>query len=105
MMTKIIFTDPQGNEIRVDAANGLPVMRAAVDNNVQGIDADCGGNCACATCHVYVDDAFWDKVGEPNELEEEMLEFKDNRTERSRLTCQMLVTPELEGLRLTVPSE
>ena len=104
-MTRIIFKDPHGREIEVEATDGLPVMRAAVDNRVEGITADCGGNCACATCHVYVDDAFWDKVGEPNALEEEMLEFKDNRGERSRLSCQITVTPELEGLRVTVPGD
>lgn len=104
-MTKIFFTDPQGKEIEVDAADDLPAMRAAVDNGVEGITADCGGNCACATCHVYVDDAFWNKVGEPNDLEEEMLEFKESRTRHSRLSCQIPVTPELDGLRLTVPGE
>lgn len=104
-MTRIIFTDPHGREIEVDATDGLSVMRAAFDNGVEGITADCGGNCACATCHVYVDEAFWDKVGGPDDTEDAMLEFKDNRAERSRLTCQIQVTPELEGLRLTVPRE
>lgn len=104
-MTRIIFTDISGEIIEVDATDGSSVMKAAVDNHIDGISADCGGHCACATCHVYVDDAFVDIVGGPGELEEDMLDFKDNRRPTSRLSCQITVSPELEGLRLTVAED
>lgn len=102
-MTRIIFTQPDGEVVEVDAEDGKSLMLAAVNNGVQGITADCGGNCACATCHVFVDDAFLEQVGGPNDLEDAMLDMKDDRGERSRLSCQIEVTPALEGLRLTIP--
>lgn len=101
-MTKIVFTDIKGKRIEVDAENGFSVMQAALNNNVDGILADCGGNCSCATCHVYVEKSFMDIVGFPDELEEAMLDMKENLKRESRLCCQIEVTPELEGLQLEV---
>ncbi|MFC4347263.1 2Fe-2S iron-sulfur cluster-binding protein [Kordiimonas lipolytica] len=102
-MTKITFVSPDGEERIIDAEDGDTVMDAAINNDVPGILAECGGACACATCHVYVDDAFMDKVGTPSEMEESMLEFNEHRQENSRLSCQIKVSPDLEGLRVTAP--
>ncbi len=102
-MTKITFVSPDGEERIIDAEDGDTVMDAAINNDVPGILAECGGACACATCHVYVDDAFMDKVGTPSEMEESMLEFNEHRAENSRLSCQIRVSPDLEGLRVTAP--
>ncbi|MEE4162181.1 MAG: 2Fe-2S iron-sulfur cluster-binding protein [Woeseiaceae bacterium] len=102
-MTTIIFVDHEGNETAVDATNGESVMEAAINNNIEGIVAECGGACACATCHVYVDPAFRELTGVASEMEEAMLDFTDDVTENSRLSCQIEVTDELEGLRVTTP--
>jgi 2Fe-2S ferredoxin len=83
--------------------NGFTVMEGAVKNNVPGIDADCGGACACATCHVYVDPAWAEKTGKASAMEESMLDFAENVTETSRLSCQIKVTDELEGLVVRMP--
>jgi 2Fe-2S ferredoxin len=82
---------------------GLTVMEGAIKHNVPGIDADCGGACACATCHVYVDPAFLDKVGTASAMEESMLDFAEGVEPNSRLSCQIKVTEALEGLRVTTP--
>ena len=102
-MPKITFTDHGGHERTVDAECGESVMQAARRNDVPGIDADCGGKCACATCHVHVDDTWLAKVGGRGETEESMLAFAPNVTENSRLSCQIRVTDELDGLRVTTP--
>lgn len=102
-MPKVTFTDHAGNERTVDADNGESVMQAARRNNIAGIDADCGGKCACATCHVYVDDAWLAKVGGRGETEESMLAFAPNVTDHSRLSCQISMRDELDGLRVTTP--
>ena len=102
-MTKIVFVDHTGEETVVDATNGESVMEAAINNNIEGIVAECGGACACATCHCYVDDAFRALTGEPDEMEQAMLDFTENVQENSRLSCQIEVTDELEGLRVTTP--
>lgn len=102
-MTKITYIEHDGTEHVVDAPNGGSVMEAAVSNNVPGIDADCGGACACATCHVYVDTAFMDKVGTPGEMEQSMLDFAENVQDTSRLSCQITVSDALEGLKVTMP--
>ena len=78
-------------------------MEAAVKNSIPGIDADCGGACACATCHVYVDEAFMPKVGQPEEMEQSMLDFAENVQSNSRLSCQISVTEDLDGLKVTTP--
>ena len=102
-MTKITYIDHEGNEREIDAKNGETVMETAIKNSVPGIDADCGGACACATCHVYVDEAFLDKVGKPQDMEQSMLDFAENVKDNSRLCCQISVSDELEGLRVTTP--
>ena len=102
-MTKLIFVDHTGEETTVDATNGESVMEAAINNNIEGIVAECGGACACATCHVYVDAAFRELTGSPDEMEQAMLDFTDNVQENSRLSCQIEVSDELEGLRITTP--
>jgi 2Fe-2S ferredoxin len=78
-------------------------METAIKNAVPGIDADCGGACACATCHVYVDDAFMAKVGQPEDMEQSMLDFAENVQDNSRLSCQITVSDALDGLRVTTP--
>ncbi len=102
-MAKIIYTDHDGTERAIEAKNGETVMETAIKNSVPGIDADCGGACACATCHVYVDEAFMDKVGKPEDMEQSMLDFAENVKENSRLSCQITVRDELDGLKVTTP--
>ncbi len=102
-MVKIIFADHLGTEREVDANVGESVMEAAVRNNVPGIDADCGGACACATCHVYVDAEFLPKTGEQEAMEQSMLDFADGVQENSRLSCQISVSADLEGMKVTTP--
>ena len=102
-MTKIVFVDNAGVETVVDGTDGMSVMEVAIENEIDGILAECGGACACATCHVYVDEAFRELTGEADEMEEAMLEFNENTQPNSRLSCQIEVSPELEGLRVTTP--
>lgn len=102
-MTKIVYVDYAGEETEVDAENGLSVMEAAINNNIEGIVAECGGACACATCHVYVDEAFRKLTGGPDEMEQAMLDFTDNVQDNSRLSCQIEIGDELDGLRVTTP--
>ncbi|MDD3444711.1 MAG: 2Fe-2S iron-sulfur cluster-binding protein [Zavarzinia sp.] len=102
-MAKITYIEHNGTRHVIDVKNGLSVMEGAVKNNVPGIDGDCGGACACATCHVYVDEAWRDKVGTPEELETSMLEFAENVAENSRLSCQIVVSDALDGLVVTMP--
>ena len=102
-MAKITYIDHDGTERVVEAQNGETVMEAAIKNSIPGIDADCGGACACATCHVYVDAAFMDKVGEQEEMEKSMLDFAENVQETSRLSCQITVSDTLDGLKVTTP--
>ncbi|MEO0467183.1 MAG: 2Fe-2S iron-sulfur cluster-binding protein [Pseudomonadota bacterium] len=102
-MVKIIFRDHEGTERTVEARAGESVMEAAIKNSIPGIDADCGGACACATCHVHVDPGFMDKVGSAQDMEQSMLDFAEGVTEQSRLSCQISVSDELEGLMVTTP--
>lgn len=102
-MTKIIYIDHEGTEREIDAKNGETVMETAIKNSIPGIDADCGGACACATCHVYVDEAFMEKVGSPEDMEQSMLDFAENVQPNSRLCCQISVSDDLDGLRVTTP--
>ena len=102
-MAKIIYVDHEGTERVVEATNGESVMEAAIKNSIPGIDADCGGACACATCHVYVEDGFMDKVGTPEDMEQSMLDFAENVQANSRLSCQISVSDELDGLKVTTP--
>src|SRR6201992_1211084 len=102
-MTNITYTEFDGTEHTVEVRNGLTVMEGAVKNNVRGIDADCGGACACATCHVFVDEAWVAKTGEKSAMEESMLDFAENVEPNSRLSCQIKVTEELDGLVVRMP--
>ena len=102
-MAKIIYIDHEGTEREIEAKNGETVMEVAVKNGVPGIDADCGGACACATCHVYVDEGFADKVGTPEAMEQSMLDFAENVKPTSRLCCQITVSDALDGLKVTTP--
>ena len=102
-MTQIVFIDYQGEERQVEATNGDSLMEAATSNNIPGIDADCGGACACATCHVYIAEEWTDVVGKPLELEAEMLEVAEDVRSNSRLACQVKVSDLMEGLRVTTP--
>ena len=102
-MAKIIFIEHSGATHEVDAKSGLTVMEAAVKNNVPGIDADCGGACACATCHVYVDDAWLEKTGARSAMEESMLDFAENVKPNSRLSCQIKIADALDGMTVRLP--
>jgi len=102
-MPQITFIDFDGTQTTVDAELGQSLMEAATQNDVDGIDADCGGACACATCHVYIDKAWMEKVGRPTDLEAEMLDVAEEVEDNSRLACQVPVTAELDGLRVNTP--
>ncbi len=105
LMPKITFTDSSGNARTVDAEIGSTVMETAIRNNIPGIEAECGGACACATCHVYVDEAWREKVGGPSPMEEDMLDFGYDVRPNSRLSCQIKVTDELDGLVVSTPDK
>ena len=102
-MAKIIFVEHDGKEHTVEVDNGLSVMEGAVKNMIPGIDADCGGACACATCMVYIAPEWAAKIPAVDSQEETMLSFSDHANEQSRLSCQIKVTAELEGMRVTMP--
>ncbi|MFG1202993.1 2Fe-2S iron-sulfur cluster-binding protein [Xanthobacter aminoxidans] len=102
-MVAITFIEHTGAVHKVDGPEGATAMETAVRNGVPGIVAECGGACACATCHVYVDDAWMDKVGQPSEMEEGMLDFATDLRPTSRLSCQIKLTGALDGLVLHTP--
>jgi 2Fe-2S ferredoxin len=104
-MTKVIFIDHEGNNYQINANQGDSLMEAAISNNVPGIDADCGGLCACGTCHVFVELNWLSKVGERSEMEDSMLEYTENVKSNSRLSCQITISEELEGLTIKLPEE
>ena len=100
-MPKVTYITPSGETIVIEDAKGT-LMSVAVDNQVEGIDGDCGGVCSCATCHVHIDPAWASKVGPAGDLEIGMLELEDDIKETSRLGCQVKLTPELDGLVVRV---
>lgn len=102
-MPRILFIEHHGTEHEVEATQGESVMAAAVANGVPGIDADCGGGCSCGTCHVVVAPEWFARTGIPSPMEEGMLGFVPERTETSRLSCQITVTEALEGLVVHLP--
>ncbi len=105
-MAKITYVEHGGKEHVVDVAPGLTVMEGARDNDIPGIDADCGGACACSTCHVYVDEAWVDRLPPKEAMEEDMLDFAyEPDPRRSRLTCQLKVTEALDGLVVHMPEK
>ena len=104
-MPKITFIDSAGTSRTIDAENGATVMETAIKNDVPGIEAECGGACACATCHVYVADEWSEIGGKPSQMEEDMLDFAFEVRPTSRLSCQIKVTPALDGLTVTTPAK
>ena len=104
-MPKINFTDNSGKTITVDVENGLSVMEGAIQNNILGIDADCGGSMACATCHVYVEDKWLDKIPKPEDAEIDMIDMAFEPKKNSRLSCQIIISDELDGLNVTTPEK
>ena len=104
-MPKVHYIDVSGHEVEVDAEEGTSAMQAALDNGVAGIDGDCGGQAACATCHVFVDPAWLDRVGLADpEVELPLLGLAEGAQENSRLACQIRLTEELDGLLLRMPA-
>ncbi len=104
-MAKIIFIQHNGTETETNGIPGMTVMETAIKNQVPGIDADCGGACACATCHVYVGEQWQEKVGKRSAMEEDMLDFAFDVRDNSRLSCQIKVSDAIDGLRVTVPEK
>jgi len=102
-MPKITFVDFAGTARTVEAEAGATVMETAIKHGIPGIDAECGGACACATCHVHVDEAWYAKTGEPSLAEEDMLDFAFDVRATSRLSCQIKVTEEMDGLVVHTP--
>ncbi len=102
-MPKIKYITSDGKDFDVEAETGSTVMETAVKNSVPGIEAECGGACACATCHVYVDDAWTAVTGEPEAMEEDMLDFAFEVQPNSRLSCQIKISEELNGLVVRIP--
>ncbi len=104
-MPKITYKDFQGNSKTIEVENGLTVMEGAIQNNIPGIDADCGGSMACATCHVYVEEKWLNKIQKAEEAEEDMIDMAFEPKKNSRLSCQLIVSEELDGLTVTTPSK
>jgi ferredoxin, 2Fe-2S len=102
-MAKITYIDHEGTGRTVDGELGSTVMETAIKNGIPGIEAECGGACACATCHVYVEDAWRATVGDPSPMEEDMLDFGFEVKANSRLSCQIKVTADLDGLVVRTP--
>lgn len=102
-MAKVTFIEHNGKTHEIEATSGSTIMEAATKNNIPGIDADCGGACACATCHVYVDDAWVAKVPAIGSMEESMLDFAENVLPNSRLSCQIVLNEDLDGIVVTIP--
>jgi ferredoxin, 2Fe-2S len=103
-MAKITFIDSTGTARTVEGEIGSTVMETAIKNGVPEIEAECGGACACSTCHLYIGEGWMEKVGEPSPMEADMLDFAFEVKPNSRLSCQIKVTEELDGLVATTPS-
>ena len=104
-MPKITYIEHNGKTHVQEVPNGLSVMEGAVQNNIPGIDADCGGSCACATCHVYVDEGWFNKLQKKEDAEEDMLDMAHEPNKFSRLACQITVDDGLDGLVVKMPSK
>jgi 2Fe-2S ferredoxin len=104
-MPKITYKDNQGNSKSYEVENGLTVMEGAIQNNVPGIDADCGGSMACATCHVYVEEKWFNKLPKAEEAEIDMIDMAFEPKKNSRLSCQISITEDLNGLVVTTPEK
>jgi 2Fe-2S ferredoxin len=104
-MTKVTYQDLKGNSKTIEIENGLSVMEGAIQNEIPGIDADCGGAMACATCHVYVKDEWFNKIPKAEEAEVDMIDMAYEPKKNSRLSCQIIVNDELDGLVVTTPEK
>ncbi len=104
-MTKIKYIEHNGKEHTIDVQNGLTVMEGAIQNDIPGIDADCGGSMACATCHVYVNDEWYNKLDEKTEGEDDMIDQAYDPKKNSRLSCQITVSEKIEGLVVRLPEK
>lgn len=104
-MPSVTYVLPDGSEKTVEVKSGLSVMDGSVANNLPGIEAECGGSCSCATCHVYLEGEWAEHYGKASEEEWELLEFLDTVKDNSRLSCQLVVTDATDGLKVTVPEE
>ena len=104
-MPKITYNDFQGNSKTIEVENGLSVMEGAIQKDIPGIDADCGGSMACATCHVYVEDKWLDKIPKAEDAENDMIDMAFEPKKNSRLSCQIIVSDELDGLEVTTPEK
>ena len=104
-MPKITYKDNQGNSKTIEVEKGLSVMEGAIQNNIPGIDADCGGSMACATCHVYVKEEWFNKLPKKEDGEEDMLDMAHEPNKFSRLSCQLTVSDELEGMIVNLPEK
>ena len=104
-MPKIIYKDNQGNSKTIEVEKGLSVMEGAIQNNIPGIDADCGGSMACATCHVYVEEKWLDRLPKTEDGEIDMIDMAFEPKKNSRLSCQLIVSDELDGLTITTPAK
>ena len=104
-MPKITYNDFQGNSKTIEVDNGLSVMEGAIQKDIPGIDADCGGSMACATCHIYVEDRWFDKIPKAEDAENDMIDMAFEPKKNSRLSCQIIVSDELDGLEVTTPEK
>ena len=104
-MAKITYTDHKGASKTIEVENGLTVMEGAIQNNIPGIDADCGGSMACATCHVYVEDSWFNKLPVSEDAEKDMIDMAYKPNKNSRLSCQIIVSDEIDGLTVTTPEK
>jgi len=104
-MPKITYIEASGNRKTIEVEKGLSVMEGAVQNNIPGIDADCGGGMACATCHVYVKEEWFNKLPKAEDAEQDMIDMAFEPKKNSRLSCQLIVSEELDGLIVTTPSK
>ena len=104
-MPKITYKDNSGNSRTIEVDNGLSIMEGAIQNDIPGIDADCGGSMACATCHVYVKDEWFNKIPNKEDGEDDMLDMAFEPKTNSRLSCQIIVSDELDGLEVNIPSK
>ncbi len=104
-MPKITYNDYQGNSKTIEVENGLSIMEGAIQKDIPGIDADCGGSMACATCHVYVEEKWFDKIPKAEDAEIDMIDMAFEPKKNSRLSCQIIVSDELDGLKVTTPEK
>ena len=104
-MPKVIYIEYSGKEHQIDLPIGFSIMEGAIKNSIPGIDADCGGSCACATCHVYVDEKYLSKIPKAQEAEKDMLDFVNETNNSSRLSCQIMMNNELDGIIVRMPKK